>query len=287
MGSEINRRDAIKRAVAIGVVAVPSASLLSACASSGGGSDKPKADPTGAKTANNPLGVKKGTPLEAFIFKGGFGDSYVKAAETVYNSEYGIKVKHTGTQGLGPKLQPRFASNTPPDIMDNSGADNLDTAALAKESKLQDLTPLLDAPTIDDPSKKVRDVLIAGTVEQGQFGTQAMYAFNYAFTVYGGWYSNKLFQDKGWEYPQTFDQALALGAKAKKENISSSPTRASTRTTSTSTCSPRSARSAARTSSTPSTTSRTAPGRWTPSSRSSGTTRRSRRRSTSCPAPRA
>ncbi|MEW1865211.1 N-acetylglucosamine/diacetylchitobiose ABC transporter substrate-binding protein [Streptomyces sp. NBC_00669] len=220
MGSEINRRDAIKRAVAIGVVAVPSASLLSACASSGGGSDKPKADPTGAKTANNPLGVKKGTPLEAFIFKGGFGDSYVKAAETVYNSEYGIKVKHTGTQGLGPKLQPRFASNTPPDIMDNSGADNLDTAALAKESKLQDLTPLLDAPTIDDPSKKVRDVLIAGTVEQGQFGTQAMYAFNYAFTVYGGWYSNKLFQDKGWEYPQTFDQALALGAKAKKENIS-------------------------------------------------------------------
>ena len=31
MGSEINRRDAIKRAMAIGVVAIPSASLLSAC----------------------------------------------------------------------------------------------------------------------------------------------------------------------------------------------------------------------------------------------------------------
>jgi N-acetylglucosamine transport system substrate-binding protein len=220
MGTEFNRRDAIKRALAIGLVAVPSASLLSACASDSG-SDKPaKPAATGAKSASNPLGVKKGAPLEAFIFKGGFGDSYVKAAEQVYNSEYGISVKHTGTQGLGPKLQPRFASNTPPDVMDNSGADNLDTAALAKENKLEDLTPLLDAPTVDDPSKKVRDVLIAGTIEQGQFGTQAMYALNYAFTVYGGWYSNKLFQEKGWEYPQTFDEALALGAKAKKANMS-------------------------------------------------------------------
>ncbi|WP_433893287.1 N-acetylglucosamine/diacetylchitobiose ABC transporter substrate-binding protein [Streptomyces sp. CA-111067] len=219
MGSEFNRRDALKRAMAIGVVAIPSSTLLAACASSGGDDKPAKAAPTGATSASNPLGVKKGTPLEAFIFKGGFGDAYVKAAEADYNTTYGIKVKHTGTQGLGPKLQPRFASNTPPDVMDNSGADNLDTAALAKEGKLQDLTALLNAPTLDDPSKKVRDVLIAGTVEQGQFGTTAMYAFNYAFTVYGGWYSNKLFQAKGWEYPQTFDQALALGAKAKKDNI--------------------------------------------------------------------
>ncbi len=214
MGSEINRRDAIKRAMAIGVVAIPSASLLSACASDSG-SKPTKAAPTGAKTASNPLGVKKGAPLEAFIFKGGFGDGYVKAAETVYNSEYGITVKHTGTQGLGPKLQPRFASDSPPDVMDNSGADNLDTASLAKQGKLLDLTPLLDATTVDDPSKKVRDVLIAGTVEQGQFGTSAMYALNYAFTVYGTWYSNKLFKAKGWEYPKSFDEMMALCAKIK------------------------------------------------------------------------
>ncbi|WP_329137532.1 N-acetylglucosamine/diacetylchitobiose ABC transporter substrate-binding protein [Streptomyces sp. NBC_01476] len=219
MGSELNRRDALKRAMAIGLVAIPSASLLSACASDSGGDKPAKAAPTGAKSANNPLGVKKGAPLEAFIFKGGFGDDYVKAAESVYNTEYGISVKHTGTQGLGPKLQPRFASNTPPDVMDNSGADNLDTAALAKQGQLLDLTPLLDAATVDDPSKKVRDVLIAGTIEQGQFGTQAMYALNYAFTVYGTWYSNKLFQDKGWEYPKSFDEMITLAGKIKAAGI--------------------------------------------------------------------
>jgi N-acetylglucosamine transport system substrate-binding protein len=86
MGSEINRRDAIKRAMAIGVVAIPSASVLTACAtSSGGDSDKKKPAPAGTKSAANPLGVKNGAPLEAFVFKGGFGDDYIKAAEAQYN----------------------------------------------------------------------------------------------------------------------------------------------------------------------------------------------------------
>ncbi|MFE9122033.1 N-acetylglucosamine/diacetylchitobiose ABC transporter substrate-binding protein [Streptomyces sp. NPDC007172] len=219
MGSEINRRDALKRAMAIGLLAVPATSLLSACASSDGGDTTKKPSSQGTKSADNPLGVNKGTALEAFVFKGGFGDDYIKSAEADYNAKYGITIKHTGTQAIGPKLQPRFAGGTPPDFMDNSGADNLDTAALAKTGKLQDLTPLLDAPTIDDPSKKVRDVLIAGTIEQGQFGSPELYAFNYAFTVYGTFYSNKLFKDKGWTYPQTFSDMLALCKKIKAAGI--------------------------------------------------------------------
>lgn len=287
MGSEINRRDALKRAMAIGLLAVPATSLLSACASSDSGDSTKKPSSQGTKSADNPLGVNKGTALEAFVFKGGFGDDYIKSAEADYNAKYGITIKHTGTQAIGPKLQPRFASSTPPDFMDNSGADSLDTAALAKTGKLQDLTPLLDAPTIDDPSKKVRDVLIAGTVEQGQFGTKEVYAFNYAFTVYGTFYSNKLFKEKGWTYPQTFSDMLALCKKIKAAGIAPSRTRASTRTTCTSTCCTRSARSAARKPSTRSTTSTTAPSGPTRSRRSSRTTRSWPARATSSRAPRA
>ncbi|MCM2425614.1 N-acetylglucosamine/diacetylchitobiose ABC transporter substrate-binding protein [Streptomyces sp. RKAG337] len=218
MGSELNRRDLVKRAMAVGLVAVPSASFLTACASdSGDKTDKPKE--TGTVSAKNPLGVKEGAPLEAFIFKGGFGDDYVKNAETAYNTTYKTTVKHTGTQALGPKLQPRFAGGSPPDVMDNSGADNLDTAALAKQGKLVDLTPLLDAASFDDPAKKVRDTLIAGTIEQGQYGGKEVYALNYAFTVYGTWYSNKLFKEKGWTYPQTLTEQLALFEKIKAAGI--------------------------------------------------------------------
>lgn len=219
MGSDINRRDLIKRAAAMGLVAAPTATFLSACATSGGGDDKDKGTSKGKTSAKNPLGVKKGAPLEAFIFKGGFGDQYVKDAEADYEKAYGASVKHTGTQALGPKLQPRFAGGSPPDVMDNSGADNLDTASLAAQKKLVDLSPLLDAPTIDDPSKKVRDTLIAGTVEQGQYGGSEMYALNYAFTVFGTWYSQKLLKDRGWEYPETFDDMLKLSAEIKKAGI--------------------------------------------------------------------
>jgi N-acetylglucosamine transport system substrate-binding protein len=218
MGSDINRRDLIKRAMAVGLVAAPSAALLSACATSGGSSDNSTA-PAGKTSATNPLGVKKGVALEAFIFKGGFGDDYVKNAEKDYKATYGVTVKHTGTQSLGPKLQPRFAGGTPPDIMDNSGADNLDTASLASQGQLADLTPLLDAATIDDPAKKVRDILVAGTIEQGQYGTSAVYALNYAFTVYGTWYSQKLLADKGWAYPETFDDMIKLAATIKAAGI--------------------------------------------------------------------
>lgn len=218
MGSDINRRDLIKRAAAVGLVAAPTATFLTSCATSGGGEAKDKKQ-KGQTSARNPMGVKEGAPLEAFIFKGGFGDQYVKDAEAQYKKTFGSSVKHTGTQALGPKLQPRFAGGTPPDVMDNSGADNLDTASLAAQKKLVDLTPLLDAPAIDDPSKKVRDTLIAGTVEQGRYGGSEVYALNYAFTVFGTWYSQKLMADRGWEYPETFDDMIKLSAKIKKAGI--------------------------------------------------------------------
>ncbi len=74
--NRLARRDLIKRAAAIGVVAVPATSLLSGCASSGGGGTK---QDTGTKTAANPLGVADNAPLDVVIFDGGFGDDVRQA----------------------------------------------------------------------------------------------------------------------------------------------------------------------------------------------------------------
>ena len=50
---------------------------------------------TGAKTAENPLGVKDDAPLEVVIFKGGYGDDYAKNAETMYKQKYPkAKINH-------------------------------------------------------------------------------------------------------------------------------------------------------------------------------------------------
>src|SRR5690349_3979982 len=100
MGSEMNRRDLVKRSAALGLVAVPSAGLLSACASSGGGSssDNSSTEPT-ATSADNPFGVDASKPLDVLIFKGGFGNDYAKRFEGLYSKKYpNAKVSHNATQ---------------------------------------------------------------------------------------------------------------------------------------------------------------------------------------------
>ncbi|TVL92814.1 N-acetylglucosamine/diacetylchitobiose ABC transporter substrate-binding protein [Streptomyces sp. SAJ15] len=213
------RRQLIKRSAALGLIAAPGMGLLSACATGGGDddADKPK-QPEGKVSAKNPLGVKEGAPLEAFIFKGGLGDQYAKDAEADYKATYDAEVKHTGTQQVGPKLQPRFAGGNPPDVIDNSGADHLDMNNLSTQGQLMDLAPLLDAVSFDDPDKKVRDLLYPSTLEKGRHG-DTFDVLYYAFTVYGSWYSRKLLDDKGWEYPRTLDEMVALCGEIKKAGI--------------------------------------------------------------------
>ncbi|MER5182760.1 N-acetylglucosamine/diacetylchitobiose ABC transporter substrate-binding protein [Streptomyces sp. NPDC002896] len=215
----VGRRDLIKRSAALGLIAVPTMGFLSACATGGGGGNENKETKAPGKTsAKNPLGVEKGAPLEAFIFKGGLGDQYAKDAEADYGKTYGVTVKHTGTQQVGPKLTPRFAGGNPPDVIDNSGADHLDMNKLSTQGQLQDLNALLEAASIDDASKKVKDTIHPSTIEKGKHG-DVFDVLYYAFTIYGTWYSQKLLDDKGWEYPKTLDDMVKLCGEIKKEGI--------------------------------------------------------------------
>ncbi|MEU2872290.1 N-acetylglucosamine/diacetylchitobiose ABC transporter substrate-binding protein [Streptomyces olivoreticuli] len=220
--SAFSRRDLVKRTAALGLIAVPSMSVLTACATGGGSDDNNSADKgdQGKKSEKNPLGVKNGAPLDAFIFKGGLGDQYAKDAEVDYKATYGAEVKHTGTQQVGPKLQPRFAGGNPPDVIDNSGADHLDMNKLSSQGQLLDLTPLLDATSPDDPKKKIRDILYPSAIEKGKH-KDAFDVLYYAFTVYGTWYSQKLLSDKGWAYPKSFDDMIKLCEEIKKAGIAS------------------------------------------------------------------
>ncbi|MGQ4490475.1 N-acetylglucosamine/diacetylchitobiose ABC transporter substrate-binding protein [Streptomyces sp. 372A] len=215
----LGRRAVIKRSAALGLIAVPTMGFLTSCATGGGGgNEKETKAPTGKTSATNPLGVKKGEALEAFIFKGGLGDQYAKDAEADYKTKYGASVKHTGTQQVGPKLTPRFAGGNPPDIIDNSGADHLDMNKLSTQGQLQDLKPLLEAASVDDPAKKVKDTIHPSTLEKGLHGDKFDVLY-YAFTIYGTWYSQKLMDSKGWTYPKSLDDMVKLCGEIKKEGI--------------------------------------------------------------------
>jgi N-acetylglucosamine transport system substrate-binding protein len=173
-----------------------------------------------AQDANNPLGVDPAAPLDIVIFKGGFGDDYaIYVNDNMYKKLYpDAQITYAGIQRLGEQLQPRFVAGSPPDVIDNSGAGHLDNAALVAEGQLADLADLLAAPSYDTEGKTFAETLVPGTQESGIFdGVQ--YLLNWALTVYGIWYSSSYMEANGYEYPQTWDEMLALCEEIKGSGV--------------------------------------------------------------------
>ncbi|AEV84094.1 ABC transporter substrate-binding protein [Actinoplanes sp. SE50] len=213
MEYDVSRRDLLR--CAAGVAAV---GALGGCALGGG--DVP-GDPTVTRpvSAANPLGVPADAPLEVVIFNGGFGEDYAREHEARYRQRYPrARIRHSATQQIAETLQPRFVAGDPPDVVDNSGGSQIDFNALVGQGALADLTDLLDAPSLDDPTVRVRDTLLPGIVEVGSYGGRFL-TLNYAYSAYGIWYSRKLFEARGWSYPRTWDEMIALCRRIKAAGI--------------------------------------------------------------------
>jgi len=124
----------------------------------------------------------------------------------------GSSVKVSATTEIAQELQPRFVGGDPPDLIDNSGENAIGFATILDQ--LEDLGDVLDANNLE--GTKISDTLYGGVEKPGTFGDKFA-ALNYVLTVYAVWYSASLFQENGWEPPQTWDEALDLGAKAKEK----------------------------------------------------------------------
>ena len=198
-----------------GLIVSPAGSLLAACA---GGSSNNNAANTGAKTPDNPFGVADGSKVDVIVFNGGLGDEYPKFDKTLFAAKHGqVTVSLSSTQKIKTEQQPRF-STTPADLINNSGADSMALDALINDGALADLGPLLDAPSWDDKNVKVRDTLLPGTVDDGTFSGK-FYVLNYAYTVFGTWYNQALFDQNGWTAPKTFDEFFAMVPQIKAKGI--------------------------------------------------------------------
>lgn len=224
MGSatEYNRRDIFKRAAGVAVLAAGGGSLLAACAGgSGSSNDKGAKKPSeyNLSDAKNPFGVDGRTGLEVFIFDGGYGKDYLAAFAAIYAKTYpDAKINQQADKDITGKLQPRFNAGSPPDVIDDAGNKQIKLDILVKDNSLVDLAPLLDAPYIDDPSKKIREVLMPGTIESGTLSGK-VYNLSYVYTMFGLWYSGKLFKQHGWTAPRTWAEFLVICEQAKAKGI--------------------------------------------------------------------
>ena len=219
-GAGIQRRDFLRFTLAAGLSA-PLVGGLAGCATGGGGTGSGAATVGGgaAKSDKNPFGIDAKATVDVVIFKGGYSDQYAKEGGAAYDklwSGSGL-AKVSSTTKINTELQPRFVGGNPPDVIDNSGADHMAFAGI--QSQVQPLDALLEAPAVGFDGMKVKDTLISGATDPGTYDGKLL-ELNYFYTVYGLWYSAKLFTDNGWEPPKTWDDVMALGEKTKAKGVS-------------------------------------------------------------------
>jgi N-acetylglucosamine transport system substrate-binding protein len=211
-----SRRNFLRGALATGALVLPGSGFLAGCATSGGGQEQSE----GEKSVDNPLGVPTDQPLEIYIFNGGFGDKYATAIhEPMYKKKYpDAEIKHKAEVDIAGALQSRFVGGNPPDFVNDSGDGQIPLGQLVSDDQLYDLSDLFDAPSWDDPGKKVRDTLVPGAVEQGTFGDKP-FVMHMALTVFGLWYNKALFDQHGWAPPKTWTEMLDLSKDIKAAGI--------------------------------------------------------------------
>lgn len=204
----VDRRTLMRGALAA-AAAVPTGGILAACAAGGGGTSNET--PKGKVTANNPFGMADKSAVDAVIFNGGYGIDYAQfAAKIVEQNHSGSTVKVSPSTQISQELQPRFVAGDPPDLVDNSGANQIGLNTI--RDQLETLDDVIAANNLE--GTKISDTLFPGVTAPGTFDGKFV-ALNYAMTVYALWYSASLFQENGWTPPKTWAEALDLGAKAK------------------------------------------------------------------------
>ncbi|HEY3506843.1 MAG TPA: N-acetylglucosamine/diacetylchitobiose ABC transporter substrate-binding protein [Actinocatenispora sp.] len=201
----LSRRRLLQGSVAAAAV-VPFGAALTGCAG-GGGDNTTK---SGKKTADNPFGLAKSSSVDAVIFNGGYGYDYVTFAAKEVDKKFSTTTKVSPSTKIAQQLQPRFVGGNPPDLIDNSGANAIGFTTILKS--LSTLDDVFEANNYE--GTKISDTLYPHVKDPGTFSGKFV-AMNYAMTVYGIWYSASLFESNGWTPPKTWDEALALGAKAK------------------------------------------------------------------------
>ncbi len=208
--NKYSRRIFLQRAGLASIAVAGGTSALAGCASGGGGEADVVSGGGAEQTSANPFGVDAADPLSVVIFNGGYGDEYAKFHESLYQNEFSdAEISHKAITDIRQQMQPLFNAGSPPDVLDNAGAEAMPISTLADTGQLTDLTQLFDADAIGQEGTPIRDTLNPVAIESAEYAGKPM-VLNYALQVYGLWYDRALFDQKGWEPAETWEDFLAL-----------------------------------------------------------------------------
>lgn len=173
--------------------------------SNAGGSASPDSKPSGDKVT-----------IEVMMFEGGFGSEWVKNSAKQYMDENpNVTIEIQASPDIHQQLQPRFLSGDVPDLF-NPGP-SFDIMGLVDSGNVLELDEYLNEKAYNSDEKWL------DTFQQGQFNLKKNGHYVGIPTIFSSgyvwWYDQKLFEDNGWELPETWDDLYELKKSAEEKGI--------------------------------------------------------------------
>lgn len=172
-------------------------------------------------TTTDSLHDLKNKELNIAVFQGGYGPEYWNEIISEFESAYpGVKVNMTNSPRIGDVVRPQIVAGNPPDVLvvadtDQSGL----ITSLVKEKALLDISDVFESKALDN-DQLLKDRVLPGMLESTRFSPYQdgkVYLAPLNTGPMGLIYNKKLFRDKGWKLPVTWDDFFALGEELKKE----------------------------------------------------------------------
>ena len=207
----------MKKIIALLLALVLALSLV-AC---GAAPEAPKTDaPAEAPKADAP--AAEPVTIKVAAIETAYGSQVWVDVAAAFEAETGIKVELTTDKNLEDVLTGPMQNGEYPDVVHlATGRPAGLTEQLIKANGMHDLTNMLSL-TIPGETVKVSEKIAGGFTDNiicSPYGDGKTYLAPMFYSPCGLFYNAKLFEEKGWEVPTTWDEMWALGDKAAAEGI--------------------------------------------------------------------
>lgn len=168
-------------------------------------------------------GGLKGT-LKVAAFDGGYGtEMWKEVTQKFMENNPGVTIELTAEKNLEEVISPLMKAGDYPDIVYlATGRELALPETLLKDKAIADITDVLSMK-VPGEDVTVGEKIVPGFVDTlvtNPYNDGKTYLAPMFYSPCGLWYDAGLFESKGWELPETWDDMWALGDKAKAEGIS-------------------------------------------------------------------
>ena len=156
---------------------------------------------------------------------GGYGTEGWKKVIEGFEKLTGAKVEYRFEKNIYDTIRPEIQAGNAPDVIYNSlGQQTALTETMLKEDMVMDITDFLDMK-VPGEDKMVKDKINPGFLNNSitnPKGDDKVYLAPIFYAPTGLWYNKALFTEAGGKYelPETMEQFLELGKKAKEDGTS-------------------------------------------------------------------